>query len=137
LWFKEERGGGNFLASFFSPNSLHLTLFIVGISLEHNSLSSSNLLSSELSNPRLSVQDIKPLTPPPISSRNPIPLGPFLKIEAIDGGGGGGGEEGGVVKGVEDLIVVDSRMFGVLWTLSHVVVVINPSPDPEGELQTP
>jgi hypothetical protein len=42
-----------------------------------------------------------------------------------------------VVKGVEDLIVVDSRMFGVLWTLSHVVVVINPSPDPEGELQTP
>jgi hypothetical protein len=135
LWFKEERGGGNFLASFFSPNSLHLTFFIVDISLEHNSLSSSNLLSSELSNPRLSVQDIKPLTPPPISSRNPIPPGPFLKIEAIDGGGGGG-EEGGVVKAVEDLIVVDSRMFGVLWTLSHVVV-INPSPDPEGELQPP
>jgi hypothetical protein len=135
LWFKEERGGGNFLAFFFSPNSLHLTLFIVDITLEHNSLSSSNLLSSELSNPRLSVQHIKPSTPPPISSRNPIPPGSFLNIEAIDGGGDG--EEGGVVKGVEDLIVVDSRMFGVLWTLSHVVVVINPSPDPEGELQTP
>ena len=57
-------------------------------------------------------------------------------MEAINDGGGGG-EEGGVAEGEEDLIVVDSRMFGVLWIRSHVVAVINPNPPAGGELQTP
>ena len=54
-------------------------------------------------------------------------------MEAINDGGGGG-EEGGVAEGEEDLIVVDSRMFGVLWIGSHVVAVINPNPPAGGEL---
>ncbi|KAJ6883598.1 hypothetical protein NC652_030742 [Populus alba x Populus x berolinensis] len=52
-------------------------------------------------------------------------------MEAIDDG-----EQVGVVEGEEGLIVVDSRMFGVLWIGSHAVAVINPNPPAGGELQT-
>ncbi|PON64412.1 hypothetical protein PanWU01x14_124810 [Parasponia andersonii] len=78
------------------------------------SSSSSTLLSSELSNPRLSVHDINPLTPPPMSSMKPIPRpGSFL----------GGDDDDDDDDDDEDLMEdVDSK------TLGERCGVLSPSP---------